>query len=216
MATPKGNRRKNVFGRAPILAREPSPVFEEVPHTIPSVEPHIPSSVTRPSAIRRLPDSDFRVPQNRPCPVRQTTLSTVMQTPTRGHSKLVDVLAIPQPDREEDELCQETSPRPPRSKVSLTHDKALKLETRRSLSFTTAASSFQLQATHPKPIQTSALGLTPSIGIAATPLRHLRNSSTESGVAGTYQKEPQESHKVEESKSIYESLGWDADTDDLL
>ena len=216
MATPKGNRKRNAFSRATLAARQLSPDLEEVPHTTPSADPHIPSSVTRPTIIRRLPSSEFRVPQNRPCPVRQTLLSTVMQTPTRGPSKLIDVLAKPQPDREEDELCQQMSPRPSRPKPFQTPSKASKLEPRRSLSSNDAALPSQLQATGPQPIRTFAINLSPSDGVAATPLKKSRNSFTDSGVAGTRQKTAQESSKLEGAKSIYESLGWDDDTDDLL
>lgn len=216
MATPKGNRMKNVFSRAPLVAREPSPEIGEVPHLISSVQPHIPSSVTRPTTIRRLPSSEFSVPQNPPCLVRQTPLFTVMQTPTRGSLKSIDVLANPQLDREEDELCQDVPPRLPSSKPFQTPNKASRREPRRSLSSTAAASTLQLQAIPPEPIHTSLSKSSPSKGVAATPLKQSRDSFTDSGIAGSYQKTAQESYMLEGSGSIYESLGWDDDTDDLL
>jgi len=215
-ATPKGNRRKNVFNSAPLVAKDPSPEVEEVPRTIPSIEPHIPSSVTRPTTLRRSPNSEFRVPRIPICPVRQTPLSSVMQTPTRGPLKSIDALANSQPDREEDELCLEMSPMPPRPKPFQTPRKASKREPRRSLSFTATASSVQPQESPPEPIRTSALDLSLSTGVAATPLKHVRNNLTDSGVAGDLQKTIPEPSTVDGSKTIYDSLGWDDYTDDLL
>lgn len=216
MATPKGNRRKNVFSNAPLVANGRSPEFRDIPHTIPSVEPQIPSSVTRPTTIRRLPSSEFRVPQNPICPVRQTLLSSVMQTPTRGPLKSIDALAKPHPDREEDELCREMSPRPLGPKPFQTPRKASKRELRRSISVTAAASLVRPQANPPEPIQTSAIDLSFSTSVAATPLKHVRNNSNDPGVAGDYRKTPRESPTQDGSKTIYDSLGWDDDTDDLL
>jgi len=204
-----------MFSSAPLVAKDRSHEFREV-RTIPSVEPQIPSSVTRPTTIRRLPSSEFRVPQNLICPVRQTLLSSVMQTPTRGPLKSIDALAKPHPDREEDELCLEMSPRPPRPKPFQTPQKASKRELRRSISFTAAASSVRPQASPPEPIQTSALDLSLSTSVAATPLKHVRNSSNDPGVVGDYRKTPRESPTVDGSRTIYASLGWDDDTDDLL
>lgn len=216
MATPKGNRRKNVFSSTLPVAKDPPPEVKEVLHTIPSIEPHIPSSVTRPTTIRRLPSSDFRVQQDPICPVRQALLSSIMQTPTRGPSKSIDALAKPQPDREEDELCLELSPMPPKPRPFQTPRKVPKHELKRSLSFTATALSVQAQESPPKPVRTSALDSSLSRGVAATPLKHVRNSFTDSGVAGNYQKTTPESSMVEGSKTIYDSLGWDDDTDDLF
>lgn len=215
MATPKGNRRKNVFNSAPLVAREPSPEIREAPRTVPSVELHIPSSVTRPTTMRRVGSSEFRVPQN-PYPVRQTLLSTVMQTPTRGPFKSIDALAKTQPEQEEDELGKEMSPRPPMSKPFQTPNKASKREPRSSLSFTGAASSVQPQEISPEPIRTLALESSPATGVAATPLKEVRNSSSNSGVVGRYQRTFRDSPTVERSKTIYDALGWEDDADDLL
>ena len=216
MATPKGNRRKNVFSRAPVVPREPSPDLREVPHAIPPADLHIPSSVTRPTATRRLPRSEFHVPQNPPHPVRRTLLSTVLQTPSRGPSRSIDVLANPQFSREEDELAQEMSPRPQRPRTFHKPREASERESGRSQFITAPVSSVQPRTTLPETTHTSSTLLSPSKGVAATPLKPSRNEPSDSGVAWNCQKILQESHELEGSKTIYESLGWDDDTDDLL
>lgn len=84
-----------------------------------------------------------------------------------------------------------------------------------TLTYTAATSSLQLQETPPRQIKASSLSLSPSEGVTATPVKCLRNIHTDSGVAGDCQRQHQEVHRLDESRSIYDSLGWD-DEDDLL
>ena len=77
MATPKGNRRKDVFGSFPLNLPPPAqdviPEPEEIP---PSSVPRIPSSLQKPA----------EAPSQPPLPRRSVT-PTIEQTPTRGPAK---------------------------------------------------------------------------------------------------------------------------------
>lgn len=86
MATPKGNRKKNVLAKGPIANKEQSLEFGEVSYCISSSDPQIPSSVVRPATLPQLTSHGFRLPQNPARPVRQVQSLAVVQKPTRGPS----------------------------------------------------------------------------------------------------------------------------------
>ncbi|KAI9875323.1 MAG: hypothetical protein M1830_008632 [Pleopsidium flavum] len=217
MATPKGNRKKNVFSRRPIVARGQSPEVDEAPHPIPpSCDPRIPASVARAAMLPQFPSSEFCIPQSLSHPVRQTPLSAVMQTPTRGTSRLVNVITDVQADRHPDELGQPSSPGLPKRRTSRDPGKASQPELWETPSYTSTTQSSLLHETPLRRTNATGLQSPPRNDVKDTPVRRPRNSRTNSGAAVDCRKTLPDSYNPESSRSIYQSLGWDEDADDLI
>lgn len=87
MATPKGNRQKDVFGGLPRL---PQPAH----NILPELDEIPPSSVQRvPSSVQKSVVPPSRDPQ--PPLLRRIPSSSIEQTPTRGPSKRTSTLLVP-------------------------------------------------------------------------------------------------------------------------
>jgi len=139
-----------------------------------------------------------------------------MQTPTRGPTKLVNVMTNLQADQHEDELCQPSSPELPKLRTSRNPGKASKPELQRTLSYISAAQSCELQETPFRLRNAYGPQSPPRNGVKDTPVKRPSNSSTDSGVAVDCGKTLRDSYNRDGTRSIYESLGWDEDADDLL
>lgn len=211
MATPKGNRHKDVFGRPPRLPQSLLAEPEELEAVPPSSEVKVPSSSVRRPAVPKFSNGEPSVPQS----VRKPSRPMVERTPTRRLSGNGRFSFIPDGGDlvEEDELCQ-SSPELPRHKPSLATLNSLGLISQRTAShFPPAAHEFHQQAPSRK-APTVPVGVERGRGIQETPVKASRTIDICSGAVPQHL--PFGSEPVDTDITIYESLGWDDEIDELL
>lgn len=211
MATPKGNRRKDVFGGYPRLPQSSLAELEDVEAVPPSSDLRIPSSSVRRPAVPRFPAEGPRVPPSITRPPRPS----IEQTPSRrssGNGRYSHIIHAGDLV-EEDTLCQ-SSPELPRSKPPLTTLKSPRPILQRTASHFSPAAAEVHQQTPSRKAPVVPLGVERGQGVQETPIKASKMNDTLSGAVTQHL--PSGLEPVETERSIYESLGWDDDIDELM
>ncbi|KAL9600116.1 MAG: hypothetical protein Q9219_003372 [cf. Caloplaca sp. 3 TL-2023] len=195
MATPSINRRKDVFGSLPIKPPQATMVHDEVENIPTSSFTHVPASTMKNGtghATRRDPDM-----------IIQRSVPTIEQTPTRGPEKYgwLNVGKRPKSGTDSVELtpssiteanCSKPSPDVPKTAgyLKAIHATPSRQKSARSLN-----------------------GLPANFSGEGTPIKQLRSVSANVSRASC---NIVSSPASEGERSIYKTLGWDDDVDELL
>ena len=205
MATPKGNRHKNVLGGRPRLPPSLLAESEGLEAVPPSSDAMVPLSSVRRPAVPRFPNGQPSIPRT----LRKLSRPMVEQTPTRrlsGNGRF-SFIADGGDLVEENELCQ-SSPELPRHKPSLATLNSPGLISQRT------ASHKIHQQTPSRKASTIPVGLVGGRGIQDTPVKGSKMIDICSGAVTQHLSSGSE--PVDTNKSIYESLGWDNELDELV
>ena len=204
MATPKGNRHKDVFGGVARLPTTYPHELQEPQLLPPSSELRIPSSSLRPRDVKGR--GGLATPISKSTATRfNKPVATIEQTPSRKISQLgaKSICTEVNVDQEEDELSQE-SPKLP------VLPSELPTFGRPSAPHRTPSYDLPpLPATLPIDTSFATFGK-PRQSIKSTPVKSKLMRIEESSPAATRRQVTTPS-KVDTQQSIYESLGWDDD-----
>ncbi|KAL8666597.1 MAG: hypothetical protein Q9202_001395 [Teloschistes flavicans] len=196
MSTPAANRRKNVFA-SQTLQEQNAKLFPAGLDEIPSSGcAHVPVSAIKPMAEVVL-DSD---PTH-----RKRFVPTVEQTPTRGPFRHSDINArvTSRPGLADTDNVPSKQPLQTASMLALNASNAPQLRIRVS----------NVQSTPSKRVPTGVNSTLSTSGAEATPSKPLKSMS---GNLDAPRDVTTSFSSYEEGLSIYKSLGWDDDVDDLM
>ncbi|KAL8859416.1 MAG: hypothetical protein Q9178_004094 [Gyalolechia marmorata] len=201
MATPSANRRRDVYATQATQAQKSTVISEEVEEIPPSSCIRVPAS-----SIKPLPDPQAKTNSTR---ARECLMSTVEQTPTRGPSKL---------SRSNIRFSANTNPR--KQVIMATPSSAMAAGRLISVLNTSGKAAYQLPATHlgveetpSRRSSTGPKGGLPRSSIEDSPVAPLKTvSANVIGTSTSLTSSPIPKGDV----SIYESLGWDDDVDELM
>ncbi|KAL8902342.1 MAG: hypothetical protein Q9192_000078 [Flavoplaca navasiana] len=189
MATPSANRHRDVYASQTSQIQKPDVILKEVEEIPPSSCLHVPASTTK-----LLPDlSNAAKPQ-------RYWMPTIKQTPTRGPSKFAKLDNIPQPTRNAAESVMIGEPSV--------------LETTGKSEFSLPSYFLDVQGTPSRRASTGPEESAPRSGIESTPVKPLRTVSANLGARNNnIACSPMPQGR---DVSIYQSLGWDDDVDELM
>lgn len=211
MATPKGNRRKDVFGRHSRFPQASRAEPEELEAVPPSSDLRIPSSSVRRPAVPRFPSEGPRLPLS----ITGPSQPSIEQTPSRrsaGNCRFSNILHASDLV-EEYELCQ-SSPELLRSKPRLATLSSPGPISQRTASHFSPATAEIHQQTPFRKAPAVPLVVECGQGVQETPVKASKTIDIFSGAVT--QHEPSGLEHVKMEKSIYECLGWDDDIDELM
>ena len=200
-----------MLGGLPRLPRSSLAEPEELEAVPPSSDARIPSSSVRRPAVPKFPNDEPRVPES----VRKPSRPMIEQTPTRRSSGSGRFSFIPHDGNlvEEDELCQ-SSPELPRLKPPLASFNLPGPILQRTASHLSPAALETHQQTPSKKLPPAPICAGRGRGIQETPVKASKTIDMHSGAVTKYP--PSELEPVDMDKSIYESLGWDDEVDELM
>lgn len=205
MATPRGNRQKDVYGGLSSIA----PQSQQGPPLLPEINEIPPSSALR--AISSTPSN--RVPKSRP------PAATIDQTPTRAGSKLASSSRLLDMSSSSADHYQIEQPGLPSPMISLLKPKYT-LNSSSSSSYTTmmksSSSKFSTSSLE-TPSKTRQVVLGQEV-IKSTPIikRLQKSNNSTTPLSPIQNPECSPSGGTKSEISIYKTLGWDDDIDDLL
>ncbi|KAL8712267.1 MAG: hypothetical protein Q9220_003418 [cf. Caloplaca sp. 1 TL-2023] len=202
MATPTANRRRNVLpGKVPQL--QALSILDEDSATIPpSSCTHVPASTTKQSV-----DVPMGVGENLP---RKRVAPTIEQTPTRGPSKHSQSILRTQSSSAFDEAGV---PMVPASTLKAKHPPSF-LNTNRNNTDQLPSMTFDVQQTPSRRVSVGTKDSLSRVRVESTPTKTLRSISGNAIGPTTNITSSPGFH--EGGISIYKSLGWDDDFDELM
>ena len=218
MATPKGNRLKDVFGGLPNLPVPSSGESEDPERVPPSSDPRIPSSSIRPGLMRATGRSGSAVVQTTIKPLPPRFQLTVERTPIRRQlMPSSSVLGgVENFEEHDDEL---SGPSPPELPV-LNREKYPLKPPRPVPGRTPSYECAHLEgAVHETPTRSGLVDIITARlhqEIQDTPVKAGVTKRTEMSAGTAYQKPWSSPGAPDMGNSIYESLGWDDDDVDEL
>lgn len=203
MATPRGNRQKDVYGGLPPFASQ----SQQGPPLLPEINEIPPSSALR--AISSTPRN--RVPKLQP------TAATIEQTPSRAGSKLASSSRL--------DMSSSIADRHQIKQVSLPSSPTISLlkpiyGLNSSSSYTTimrSSSSKFSTSNLETPSKPSQVLFGQEMIIKSTPIiKRLQKSNNNTPLSPIQNPQCSPSGGTKSETSIYKTLGWDDDNDDLL
>ncbi|KAI4229707.1 MAG: hypothetical protein L6R36_000623 [Xanthoria steineri] len=202
MATPSANRRRDVYASQNSRLQKSAVISEDVEEIPPS------SCLRVPSSTSKLPP--HLAAKSTSVNARRNLMPTVEQTPTRGPSKFLKVDDMPN-----------ASPSAAKQGMTITSSSAMAaepqlwmLDTNRKNAYQFPSSRLGVQETPSRRSSTGCKGSLSQSGIESTPVKSSESVSASLAVI---------SNNITSSPmpkggdvSIYESLGWDDDADELM
>ncbi|KAL8910786.1 MAG: hypothetical protein Q9171_003965 [Xanthocarpia ochracea] len=201
MATPSANRRRDVYATQAPQAQKSTVIPEEVEEIPPSSCIRVPAS-----SIKPLPDPQAKTNSTR---ARECLMSTVEQTPTRGPSKLSKSnIRFSANENFRKQLIMATP-----SSATATGQSISVLDTSGKAAYQLPATRLGVEETPSRRSSTGPKGGLPRSSIEDSPVAPLKTVSA--NVVGTSTSFTS-SRIPKGDVSIYESLGWDDDVDELV